>query len=178
MSLQARMSEHDPRLYNVNRDLAHCFGTVMMEVAARIEDQRWPFLTELLRTHGVSDESLGEACAAVCRFVISTVDNPKENMHSCLARSGFFSCHEAAQVAVMAVLGTVVLGIHWVGVREATLGGVGPVLTYADLGWRGSECAKLMSMSRWRRRWLRFKNWLSGISRAFRGQETSFQDKL
>ncbi|MCI0422274.1 MAG: hypothetical protein L0312_24105 [Acidobacteria bacterium] len=157
MTLQARFSEHDPRLYNVNRDVAHNFGDVMREVAARLEDERWLILADALKHYDVTQDDLGEACAAFCRFVASAVEKPKETMSACLARAGWFGCPDVAQMAVMAILGTVLSGYYWVGVREATLKGSGPALSYQDLRARGEECARLMQMSRLKRRWFMFK---------------------
>jgi hypothetical protein len=53
MTLQARMSSEDRRLYNPSRDVAHNFQQVMELVAARLEDQSWPELEEILRREKV-----------------------------------------------------------------------------------------------------------------------------
>ena len=80
MSLQARMSQGDSGLYNPNRDIAHCFGDVVKEVAARLEDERWPELVAILSREGVSMDDLGEACQALCLFVASSTEDPEETM--------------------------------------------------------------------------------------------------
>lgn len=150
--LQARMSENDPRLYNVNRDVAHNFGDIVREVAGRLEDNRWPVVGQILTQHKVTEEQLGQACAAFCTFVASSVDVPKERMNEALARCGWFNVPEAAQVAYMAYLGTVVSGYFYAGVREATLQGVGPALTCQDLRDVGGRAARLLAAPRWRRK--------------------------
>lgn len=152
-SLQARMSQGDNRLYSVNRDIAHNFDFVVQEVARCVEEGRWPALTALAAAHKVADETLGKCCQALCRFVGVQADNPKESMAACLARCGFLDLPEAARVVVMAYLGTVTLGIHHRGVREATLNGAGPADTYKRLRWHGRRMVLLMRMSR-TRRWL------------------------
>jgi len=154
MSMQMRVSEWDHRLYNVNRDVAHNFGDVVREVADRLEDGRWPVVARYLEEKNVSMDELGEACRAFCLFVADAASKPKETMAECLQRCGWFDVREEAQFAYMAILGTVVSGYFWTGVREATLGGQGPCLTYQDLRERGKECALLMAMPRWKR-WLR-----------------------
>lgn len=146
------MSEGDPRLYNVNRDVAHNFGDVVREVAARLEDGRWPVVGQLLARYQISEDQLGEACKAFCTFVASAVDVPKERMNEALARSGWFHVPEAAQVAYMAYLGTVMTGYFYAGVREATLQGVGPAQTYQDLRAVGARSSKILTAPRWRRR--------------------------
>lgn len=150
-SIQARMSKEDPRLYSVNRDVAHNFGDVMQIVADRLEGEAWPELAELLKRHNVTQDELGEACKALCLFVCQATDVPKENMLDCLTRHGWFKIQPEAQIAITAVLGTVILGYYFAGVREATLGGEGPVLRYQDLAQRGAECARNMTMPKWRR---------------------------
>lgn len=150
--LQARMSEADPRLYNVNRDVAHNFGDVVREVAARLEDGAWPAVKAMLARQQVTEDQLGAACAAFCTFVASSVDVPKERMHEALQRSGWFAVPEAAQIAYMAYLGTVMTGYFYAGVREATLQGVGPAQTYQDLRAVGTRSAKVMAAPRWRRK--------------------------
>lgn len=163
MSMQARASEWDHRLYNINRDVAHNFGDVMREVADRLESGRWPVLAEIMEHYKVSQEDLGRACEAFCVFVMSAADDRKERMGACLTRSGWYDVPEHAQVALMAILGTVMSGYYWSGAREATLGGVGPCLTYTDLRERGNQCAKLMQIPRWRRLWGQFVAWVTNI---------------
>ncbi len=150
--LQARMSENDPRLYNVYRDVAHCFGDVAREVAGRLEDGRWPVVKEICDKYGVTEDQLGLACEAFCKFVASSVEIPKERMNDALTRSGWYAVPDVAQVAYMAYLGTVVSGYFFAGVREATLGGVGPAQNYQDLREVGSRASKLMTAPRWRRK--------------------------
>lgn len=157
MGLQARLSEHDDRLYNPGRDVAHCFGDVMREVAARLEDGKWAFLNDLLKEKGVTQDQLGLACKAACEFVATATADKKEKMGPALARAGFWDVPELANVALCAVMGTVLMGYFWVGVREATLGGKGPCLTYQDLRAAGERCHRAMTMSPWGRWWARLK---------------------
>ncbi len=147
MSLQARMSESDQRLYNPNRDVAHCFGDMVREVAARLEDERWPIVKDVLEKYNVTQDQLGQACEAFCNFVSSSMDTPKERMNEALARCGWFNVPDSAQLAYMAYLGTVVSGYFYAGIREATLDGVGPAQSLKDLRDAGSRSAKAMTRS-------------------------------
>lgn len=164
--LQARMEKGDPRLYNVNRDVAHNFDYVIQEVATCIEEERWPALTRLARQDGVTPVDLGKACQAIIKFIGVQADNPKESMASCLARCGFLELPETARVVAMAYLGNITLGIHHHGVREATMGGVGPASTYKKLRWHGRKLVLLMTMSRLRRRLYRLRERLRRAWRA------------
>jgi hypothetical protein len=77
---------------------------------------------------------------------------PVKRMSEALARCGWYNVPEAAQVAYMAYLGTVLSGYFFAGVREATLGGVGPAQSLQDLRAVGSQSAKAMTLPRWKRR--------------------------
>ncbi len=157
MSLNARMTQGDNRLYNVNRDVAHNFDFIIQEVAKCVEEERWPALTEIARKAQITDVALGMAVAALCKFVYVQADYPKESMASCLERCGWLSLPESARVVAMAYLGTITLGTHFAGVREATLGGVGPALTYKKLRWHGRQLVLLMQLPRWKRWFYRLR---------------------
>ena len=168
MGLQARMSENDPRLYNSYRDVAHNFGDVVREVAGRLEDERWPALAEYLKSKGITEDELGEACKSLCVFV-QAPPVKGETMQSSLEAAGWWKLKEPAQVAVCSLIGTVIMGMAWAGIREATMGGKGPAMNYQDLRDRGSQCAKLISTPLWRRRLDGVVKWFKGIWAALRG---------
>jgi hypothetical protein len=78
MTLQARMSASDNRLYNPGRDVAHNFKQVMEEVAKRLEDKNsWKELSEVLKRENVTDKDLGDACAAYCRYLVDSANLPQ-----------------------------------------------------------------------------------------------------
>lgn len=139
--LQARFNQGDPRLYSVNRDVAHNFQYVAMEVARRLRDDRWPAVEKLCAAHRITKVELGEACAAFCRFVAGVLEVPKESMEEGVKRSGLLDVREEAQVAFMSCLGQVMAGVYWVGLREATAGGSNPPLDSESLVRLGAECA-------------------------------------
>jgi hypothetical protein len=151
-NIQARMTEHDPRLYNVNRDVAHNFERVATMVAGRLEDELWPDLADICKREGCTMDDLGAACQAFCKFVGTSAEDPQADMQIALERCGWFGVHPAAQVAVMSCLGTVILGMHFSGVREATLAGEGPAMGLAKLASYGEQSAKLITEGRWKRR--------------------------
>jgi hypothetical protein len=157
MTIQARFSEHDPRMYSVARDVAHNFGYITKEVADRIEDRRWGPLQALLDEKGITLDQLGAACESFCKYLVSACEIPKESMGECLQRSGFYDVPDLAQIAYMAYLGTVVAGVQWLGVRQATVKNSRlaycPVEAYGDLVEAGRQCHRFIVMSRWRR-WL------------------------
>jgi hypothetical protein len=145
------MSEGDQRLYNPNRDVAHNFPAIVKEVAGRLEDERWEAVTKYMKEQGANMDDLGAACEAFVNFVHGAVDEPNEKMGEVLHRVGWFKLPEAAQVAYMAYLGTVMSGVFFVGAREATIGGEGPCSNLEDLQQAGRDCHKAMTRSKWRR---------------------------
>lgn len=162
--LQARLEKADPRLYDVNRDVAHNFAFVVEEVARRLEDRRW----HAMHTHlDATPEQLGEAAKCFILFVASAVQNPRELMVECLERSGFRKLPDTVQVSYMATLGAVMAGIYFQGCREATLGGTGPCSDLQGLVAAGRECHRLMSAPAWQRPWLRMTSRLRKALHAF-----------
>ena len=171
MVLQARMSQNDPRLYNPSRDVAHNFKQVLELVAARLEDQAWPELVAVLKREDVTMDDLGEACAAYCQYVASAIEHPNRPMPVSLEASGFFKCKPAAQVAVLAMLGTCYAGIQHAGIRDATLDGEGPMASVSDLLKSAENVLSYTGSSRLARRWYRFKQRVKTAFKALRGSK-------
>ena len=170
MPLQARFQEHDPRLYNVNRDLAHNFKEVLELTAARLEDGTWPELDELLKQNDVTLDDLGEACVAFCTYVASAATDKQASMLESLTNAGWFECKTGAQAGYMAVLGTVLAGVAHRGIREATLDEEGPALKVGDLVGAGDKCLQAIRTSTWRRYWLSIKSRIGGALKSLRGK--------
>jgi len=163
MSIQARMSSSDPRLYNPSRDVAHNFQSVMELVASRLEDQTWTELDSLLRREEVNIDDLGAACGAYCQYLATAKTDPLLAMHPSLEQSGFFKCKPAAQVAVLALIGTCYAGIQYGGIREASLGGDGPMQTVENLMVHAVNFRKYAGMTGLRRKWEKFKGRMSVV---------------
>lgn len=133
--IQARQSNGDSRLYAPNRDVAHLFQPMMHQVAAWIEDGNWPVLAEFLKKNSIEPDALGEACAKMCRLIGegAEVQYRKESCVDALKRSGFLGEPIEAQLAVLASIGAVVVGVAHKGLREASLGTDGPMKTIGEL---------------------------------------------
>lgn len=169
--LQARLSQADPRLYSANRDLAHNFVEVMGAVVGRINAKQWDYLAAYAEKEGVTDEELSKACDSLCRFVACQMATKRADMGEELTASGFFKVSPAARAVVMSYLGTVILGMHWSGVREATLDGNGPASLLRGLRWHGDKCVKLMRLPAWRRNLYMLRRRLRRAWQGFRRQE-------
>jgi len=150
--LQARMSADDRRLYNPSRDVAHNFGEVMELVAGRLEDHKWAELDEVLKREGITMDDLGAACGAYCEYLAYGKTEPQLGMLEGMTKSGFFDCEPAAQVAVLAMIGTCYAGIQYAGVRESTIGGEGPLESVDELLCHAERFRRFQGMSWFRRR--------------------------
>ena len=152
------------KLYNPNRDVAHCFPSLVGEVAKRLEVGAWKPLNEYLKSQGVTIQQVVYAAAAFEAFVACAVDDPKESMGDVMKRCGWFDAHPAAQVAVMAYYGTVMAGVFFQGAREATVDGQGPCLGLDDMRNAGRRAHELMAgITARTSRWRRFTNWLGNL---------------
>jgi hypothetical protein len=171
VALQARMSEGDRRLYNPGRDVAHNFKEVMTIVAERLETQAWPELAEVLKREDITMDDLGEACGCYCTYIASAIDEEKRgfSMIESLKASGFLDCKPAAQVAVMAMVGTAYAGIQFGGIREATIGGEGPLETIGEIKQHADRMSAYMGTPRWRRKLADLKRKIVGAVQSLRG---------
>lgn len=164
MTMQARMSSTDNRLYNPSRDVAHNFLEVLNLVASRLEDGVWPELKELLVREHISMDDLGEACGCFCVYVASGKEYPNRSMYDSLKESRFFDVKPAAQIAVLASIGVCYAGIMHAGIREATIASEGPLMSVPEFMKYAEQFRKYTGMSRWRRKLL---HWKSKIRNAF-----------
>jgi len=153
MSLQARFSANDNRLYRPERDVAHNFGSIAMVVAQRLEElENTPgVLSDFKKHFQITDDELGEACAAFCKFVVSASDPKSKSMAQSLEESGWFAVKEPAQFLYVALLGTVISGVYWSGVREASIANYNPCENYKELAEHGVRISRIMTMPKWKR---------------------------
>jgi hypothetical protein len=93
-------------------------------------------------------------------------------MHDSIEASGFFACKPAAQVAVLAMIGTAYAGIQFAGVRDASIsvGGKvdGPLASLEQLLEYADRFRRYAGMSRWQRRLLHLRSRITNAFAAFR----------
>ena len=144
--LQSKLARDDPRLYDANRDIAHNAAAVVKTVIQRFDEGHWPELKALCTLHGVGPAELGQAVQAYADF-IGNVSDLNETCAESLTKSGWRACPPAAQIAVMAMLGTVIAGIQWKGIRDCTFG-FGPPAGIPELVAAGAEASRRMAAAR------------------------------
>ncbi len=169
MPLQQRLSQHDSRWYSTDRDVAHNFAQVCRLVAARLEDQTWPFLRDFCTAYKITQDQLGQACESFLKFVASSDIKEDVRVDQSLARSGWMDLPDPVQFAFLALLGTVLLGLYHVGVKEATIGGDGPCKGVKDLVDEARRVSEVITQSRWRRSQARWRSRLTRALAVLRG---------
>ena len=171
--IRARGSD-DTRLYAPNRDVAHNFPFVIEKVFNDIVNFRWYCANKYMDEHKITADDAVKAVDAFVTFMRSAVDNPNEDMVSCLERSGWFSVSDAMQLVLMANIGRVMTGIFFNGAREATLGGEGPCQHMQDLIAAGELSMKLLRMTSWQRLRWHVAARLKGVYVAITGKRTIY----
>ena len=151
MSMQMRVNASDPRLYSPDRDVAHNFHVVIQHVAKRLEDSHWAELGDYLKINHITSDQMGEGIKAYILFVMTAVQDKHETPQDALTRVGWFRVPAPVQIAVMAYLGTVMTGMYFVGVREATLGAQGPCSDVSALATAADNIGRLLSQPKWKR---------------------------
>jgi len=144
--LQMRTSPGDPRLYNPNRDVAHHFPSIGRMLVDRLAERRWPELIRpFLQFHGVTEAQLGEGAAALARFFNYCVDVDVDDMRQALNKAGWFALSAPVQFTLCTVLGQLMLGVYFAGIRDATRLGDGPTADVRALLAAADEAHRILS---------------------------------
>ena len=147
MRSQARMSPNDQRLYNPARDVAHNFAGVVELIITNYDDAGWAALREFTMQQGVTDEDIAATLDAFVTAIMYAKDKLKRkiSIHTALTETGFFKQKLLAQVTIMALLGQIYTGMHYAGIREATIGNEGPIYELDSLLAAASSLREKMS---------------------------------
>jgi hypothetical protein len=131
--MQMKVSSADPRIYNPDRDVAHNMRFVATKLAEWLDRDRWDAVGEYIAFKKLSRDDTARALQALLLFIATTVQDKKEDITQAMERSGWNKVPKAAQLVIMAHLGTLMTGMYFVGARQATLGGEGPCSDVREL---------------------------------------------
>ena len=147
MSMQARITAGDTRLYNPTRDVAHNFAGVVELLITNYDDSGWAELREYTIKQGVTDTDIAATLEAFVTAVMYAKDKAKRKLsiHAALTETGFFKQKLLAQATIMALLGQIYTGMHYAGIREATIGNEGPIYDLDSLLAAASTLREKMS---------------------------------
>ena len=116
----------DGTLFSPTRDIRYAYQSAIKAVGIHFDSRMWEDLMAYAMGEGLSYDDLVDAMDALIRFLNSSVDDSQENMHDVLQRSGWLDQSAAAQIAMMAMLGRVVLGQYFDALRSTTTAGERP----------------------------------------------------
>lgn len=156
----------DGLTYSPQRDLRQCYPEVIKEALDRFNNHRWGELEHFVIDAGGTWDDLCDAMEAYSRFTTMPIEEPDMTMEQAMRASGWFEQKPVAQIAIMAMLGTVLTGQLHYAVRETTPLGAPPegmeavTAQVADLlVLRQRRLAK----PQWRQRWTRLDSWLTKL---------------
>ena len=122
MSIQLRPmgGGSDALAYAPQRDLRYAYAGAVKTVCGRFNHDTWPELTVYAESRGCTAEELEKANVAYITFLNNSCDNPEAQLSDVLREAGWFDVAVEAQVAYMAMLGTVVTGQFFLALRDTT----------------------------------------------------------
>lgn len=118
MALKLRPKGSNDPYYNPLRDLAYCYPQAVENVVTKFNEHRWPELEQLVATEGVTFDNLCDAMDAYVTFLNEAHKDPSEQLRDVMARTGWLSQPKGAQIAIMAMLGSVVTGQLFHAIRD------------------------------------------------------------
>ena len=150
MTLQLNVGEIK---YAPQRDVVYLFPAILQNVADRLEDAPSAPLHLLLKERGVTENDLGAAMGAYCKYMNAAHQDPDQGMWDVLVASGWDDCKPEAQIAVMYYAGVMMTGTFFKGVRDVVpLGGATPT-PVAELVAAARQLDAYVALPRWRK-WL------------------------
>lgn len=175
MPMKLRPKGSNDPFYNPNRDLAYCYPQMVEEIAKRFNDHRWGYLESMAEQYGASFDSLCDAMDAYIAFLNAAHREPEKAMQQVMADSGWLSQPKAAQVAIMAMLGTVCTGQLFYAIREESTPEAGPQ-DVADLQQYMGQAKRVLYAHPWKER---LRSWCRRLlyrrPRVTKGTEVSTQ---
>ena len=120
-------------MYSPERDFAYQYPALIKHIRRNFNLNLWPELMAVveagMEASGIENPDvfteMDKANIAYSRFTEICCENPKESVTDCLIRSGFKDVHPAAQFGWMAMMGAVMTGQLFIGLRD---------ITYSDAG--------------------------------------------
>lgn len=145
-TVQMRLSKQDGRLYNPNRDIAHCFPAIAKETVRRLNvllTSDSP-IAKYVKDKNVTNEELSNACNAFVQFVVNGHDPVMNTMEKSMQATGWMDLRPEVQFIVPSVVGIICMGVFWQGVRDSTFDGDGPASNIQDLLAIGKDAADIL----------------------------------
>jgi hypothetical protein len=110
-------------MYAPERDFAYNYPQMISCIIRAFNINFWPDLLEQLETANKDVAVWDETCKAkdcFCEFLNICCEDPEEKLPDVLKRSGFTDVHPLGQIAWFAMMGQVMAGQLFQGVRDVT----------------------------------------------------------
>ena len=141
-------------MYSPSRDFAYQYPAMIKRMRENFNHHNCPELEAVVeagmlatfepkRPGDVPDVfgELDKANVAYSRFLEICCENPEETVADCLERSGFNDVHPAAQFGWLAMMGTIMTGQMFVGLRDITTRGPTAVTDEQEMNQAGDEAS-------------------------------------
>lgn len=140
MSLQSLIhgGGNGTKVHSICRDVAYNFSFIMAEVVKKIVEGRWP-ANELMDKLQTSQEEMVATAKALTGFIKNATDPNYRTMLEAAEATHLFETNDNAQLANYAIIGFLMLGMFFSGVREASIMGNDPMLSQRDLIDKANE---------------------------------------
>jgi len=106
--------------YAPQRDLRYIYPSIVETICKRFNADGWPELSAYAEARGCTGEDLENANLAFITYLNCSCDSPEQTMEDVLKAAGWFDLPVPAQVAYMAMLGTVAAGQIFWALRDTT----------------------------------------------------------
>ncbi len=152
MSTHMRLKGSEGELYTPGRDLAYCFHDMVENVANRFSENKWPALMALMEREKIEFPQLQAGMDSFCRFLVEAQQKPDRDIRESMRSSGWLDQPPQVQIAINAMLGSVVMGQLFAAVRDLALIDAPHQRNMLPLIKYGKISKLLMYMPPWRRR--------------------------
>lgn len=154
--------------YNPCRDVAYCWDDLLRSTCTLIERREFAEVGPFIAEHNVTDDELTDVLVFLAEFWKGSRDGDREPLHE-LQKRGWFELRWQARAAVLSMMGQMMLGFVYSGIRQATEMGDVPMLPAVELTERAAALAALCGKPLWRRKLallsMRFKRWVLRVLR-------------
>lgn len=145
------------RLYNPSRDLAYLYVPLLRTVADSLEDNTWAPALEVLKQHEVTMDELGEACKKYIEFFqLAASGEGSPDCVDALEKCGWFELRPVVHLAFCAVVGRLITGMTYSGIRDLNFEGFEGLASPEMLTSVGERVARHMARPAWQRWVIRF----------------------
>jgi hypothetical protein len=147
----------EPIRYNPHRDLAYGNASLLKHAEKITLSRRWKKLNEMQDKENVTEEDLANAWKAVALFMNEAQEDFETPVQDLLKKVGWFDVNDAAQVAVCAAIGRIMIGAFHTAIQETTRNDAVPALTNEEIAERAYQLHQALSPAWWEKglTWIR-----------------------